>query len=334
MLKDPIKRRITLSYLFDWILVIIMTVVFFAIDNITPFHRQFSIHDKTIMFPYAEHERVPVWLLLVICFVIPFAIIGGITLSGLGYKRNIYDFHAGVLGLCLGLSMTIMLTDVIKITAGRPRPDMLSRCKPALDAEDPPLGLSTVDICTTDIHSHIMIDGFKSFPSGHSSFSFAGLGYLSFYMAGKLRLFDEKGHTYKGFCCIFPFIGAALVAISRTEDYRHHWHDVFIGALLGTVCAYFAYRQYYPALGHNACHTPFMTRMLYWQSGLDNSNNNNNNTEHRRQQDEEEACLATTVTSSTASSSHNHNNDHSNIFNHNTKYQTQKGDQYSLDSQF
>lgn len=67
MLKDPIKRRITLSYLFDWILVIIMTVVFFAIDNITPFHRQFSIHDKTIMFPYAEHERVPVWLLLVIC---------------------------------------------------------------------------------------------------------------------------------------------------------------------------------------------------------------------------------------------------------------------------
>lgn len=46
---------------------------------------------------------------------------------------------------------------------------MLSRCKPALDTEDPPLGLSTVDICTTDIHSHIMIDGFKSFPSGHSS---------------------------------------------------------------------------------------------------------------------------------------------------------------------
>lgn len=46
---------------------------------------------------------------------------------------------------------------------------MLSRCKPPTDTQDPPLGLSTVDICTTDIHSHMMIDGFKSFPSGHSS---------------------------------------------------------------------------------------------------------------------------------------------------------------------
>lgn len=56
-----------------------------------------------------------------------------------------------------------------QVTAGRPRPDMLSRCKPPTDTQDPLLGLSTVDICTTDIHSHLMIDGFKSFPSGHSS---------------------------------------------------------------------------------------------------------------------------------------------------------------------
>ena len=76
---------------------------------------------------------------------------------------------------------------------------------------------------------------------------------------------------------MFPFIGAALVAISRTEDYRHHWQDVFIGALLGTICAYFAYRQYYPALGHNTCHTPFMTRILYCQAGLNNNNNNKMN---------------------------------------------------------
>lgn len=32
---------------------------------------------------------------------------------------------------------------------------------------------------------------------------------------------------------MFPSIGALLVAISRTEDYRHHWQDVFIGSLLG-----------------------------------------------------------------------------------------------------
>ncbi|CAO3677165.1 unnamed protein product [Rhizopus stolonifer] len=197
MFKNAVKRRITLSYAFDWLLVFIMIIVFFSIDRIEPFHRQFSVIDKTIMFPYAEQERVPVWLLLIVCILIPIILIAVISLSGVGYKRSWHDLHAGILGLCLGLSMTIMFTDVLKITVGRPRPDMLSRCKPPKDTQDPILGLSTVDICTTDIYSSIMIDGFKSFPSGHSSFSFAGLGYLSFYIAGKLRLFDEMGVSLK-----------------------------------------------------------------------------------------------------------------------------------------
>lgn len=46
---------------------------------------------------------------------------------------------------------------------------MLSRCQPPADSVDPVFGLSSVAICTTDIKSHIMVDGFKSFPSGHSS---------------------------------------------------------------------------------------------------------------------------------------------------------------------
>jgi diacylglycerol diphosphate phosphatase/phosphatidate phosphatase len=70
---------------------------------------------------------------------------------------------------------------------------MLSRCQPKAGTVDPEFGLSSIAICTTDIYSHIMIDGFKSFPSGHSSFSFAGLGFLAFYIAGKVKMFDQKG---------------------------------------------------------------------------------------------------------------------------------------------
>lgn len=68
MKLDPFKRRLALSYLYDWLLVVIMTAAFFAIDQIPPFHRRFSVEDKTIMFPYTAQETIPVWLLMVIFF--------------------------------------------------------------------------------------------------------------------------------------------------------------------------------------------------------------------------------------------------------------------------
>lgn len=49
----------------DWLLVLIMAIVFFAIDFIPPFHREFSINDTSIMHTYTVNETVPVWLLMV-----------------------------------------------------------------------------------------------------------------------------------------------------------------------------------------------------------------------------------------------------------------------------
>ncbi|KAI9314755.1 phosphatidic acid phosphatase type 2/haloperoxidase, partial [Dichotomocladium elegans] len=249
--------RVVLSYAKDWLLVLIMTIVFFAIDVIPPFHREFSLDDKALMHSFTENETIPAWNLVLICLAGPVAFIFFIANY---YQKSMRDFHSGVLGLCLALSMTIMLTDIIKITAGRPRPDFLARCQAPLEAVDPPRGLSNYTVCTTPVNSYIMRDGFKSFPSGHSSFSFAGLGYTAFYLAGKMHIFDERGHTYKCFLFAFPAIAALLVAISRTRDYRHHWQDVCIGTLLGIGCAYFSYRQYYPSLIHSECEIPYGAR--------------------------------------------------------------------------
>lgn len=107
-----------------------------------------------------------------------------------------------------------------------------------------------------------MLDGFRSFPSGHSSLSFAGLGFLGFYLAGKLHLFDHRGYAAKAWISLVPFAGAALVAISRTMDYRHHWQDVLVGSILGTVVSYFTYRQYYPRLTSEVSHRPYSPRIV------------------------------------------------------------------------
>lgn len=122
---------------------------------------------------------------------------------------------------------------------------------------DPINMLSNTTICS---RAELLKDGFKSFPSGHSSFSFGGLGYLSLYLAGKLHLFDEHGHIYKSVVVLAPMILAALIATSRVDDYRHHWQDVSVGALIGIVFAVFSYRQYYPSLAADQCHSPFSPR--------------------------------------------------------------------------
>jgi diacylglycerol diphosphate phosphatase/phosphatidate phosphatase len=124
---------------------------------------------------------------------------------------------------------------------------------------DPDNMLSSSSLCT---RTDLLKDGFKSFPSGHSSFSFGGLGFLSLYLAGKLHLFDERGHIYKSIIVLAPLILAALIAISRVDNYRHHWHDVTVGAIIGSVFAVFAYRQYYPSLGAKKSAHPFAPRSI------------------------------------------------------------------------
>ncbi|KAE8648799.1 hypothetical protein Csa_009237 [Cucumis sativus] len=80
--------------------------------------------------------------------------------------------------------------------------------------------------------------------------SFAGLGFLAWYLSGKIRAFDQRGHVAK-LCIVFlPLLIAALVGISRVDDYWHHWQDVFAGGLLGLTIASFCYLQFFPAPYH------------------------------------------------------------------------------------
>lgn len=120
------------------------------------------------------------------------------------------------------------------MSVGRPRPDLIARCLPIAGAADRAVfGLSTYKICTTQ-NTLKLDDGFKVSPStvsldrmqltsycrafqavthrvGHRllwalimcrpqlpeltfQVSFAGLGFLACYLAGKMHLWDKRGH--------------------------------------------------------------------------------------------------------------------------------------------
>ncbi|CAN4121775.1 unnamed protein product [Withania somnifera] len=100
-------------------------------------------------------------------------------------------------------------------------------------------------------------EGHKSFPSGHTSWSFAGLGFLSLYLAGKIKAFDRRGHVAKLCVVLLPLLMASLVGVSRVGDYWHHWQDVFAGGLIGLVVATFCYLQFFPAPYHSEGWGPY-----------------------------------------------------------------------------
>lgn len=116
------------------------------------------------------------------------------------------------------MALTCFVTDVIKNAVGRPRPDLIERCKPA--AGTPHDQLVSIDVCTETDH-HTLHDGWRSFPSGHSSFAFSGLGFLALFFSGQLHVFRPRTDLGRALLALAPILGAAMIAISRCEDYRY-----------------------------------------------------------------------------------------------------------------
>ncbi|WVQ81571.1 hypothetical protein IAT38_003695 [Cryptococcus sp. DSM 104549] len=252
------KKRLFWSYAPDWVLTIVLWGCFYLLDKINGYRRLFDITDSSLAHPYANPERVPVWLAGVLCGVVPAVII--IVVAAF-HKRSFWDGHSAILGLVLSLGLVITFTNIIKITAGRPRPDLFARCiLPADLTTNPVHGLTSWTVCTTT-DDKMLQEGFRSFPSGHSSFAWCGMWYLILYLAAKMRLSNQKGFTWKSWLLLAPISCASLIAVSRTMDYRHHSTDVLAGSGIGVLGAWYGYRQYYPPLSHPQAHKPYSPRI-------------------------------------------------------------------------
>lgn len=237
-------------------------------------------------------------MLITVCILGPAAVIGLVCLIFVPgptaaratpfsqtFWRKAWEAHTGWLGLGVALSGAFMVTQGLKDIYGKPRPDLLGRCQPDLSklaqfavgglglqfGEAPVLVDSR--ICT-QADSSILSDGFASFPSGHSSFSWAAFTYLTLFLCAKFAItipfvasaayhekdtaaFDDtRTHLaarnraaapplYLLVVAFIPLGVAVYITGTRYSDYKHYGFDLVFGSILGFVFGWFGFRLYH-----------------------------------------------------------------------------------------
>lgn len=195
------------------------------------------------------------------------------------------------MGLGLSLAGAFLFTEALKNLVGKPRPDLLARCDPDLSL----IGQYTVSgLGPTLPNAPIMVDyricrnqsklmrtdGFAAWPSGHSSFAWASMLYLTLFLSAKfaisipylspraysasssLAAFDIRSQhpnqkrtplrnqaaappVYLLVPALVPIGTAFFISISRYTDYRHAGFDIISGSVLGSLFAWFGFRWYH-----------------------------------------------------------------------------------------
>jgi membrane-associated phospholipid phosphatase len=276
-------------------------------SKIKGFQHAFSLDDPAISFPY-QPDTVTVEVLLIVAVVAPGIITALVSLlfvpgptaarntpKALIWRRKLWEWNTAWMGLGVALAGAFMVTEGLKDIAGKPRPDLLQRCDPDLSKvtqfhvgglglvyPEAPVLVSSGICQQTD--ASILRDGFASWPSGHSSFSWAGLFYLTLFLCAKFAIaipflgtqnyshhqanlpstFEQR-HGKEGgldahvparnqaaappiYLLIIAFIpiGTAMfICVTRYADYHHAGWDIISGALIGAFFAYFGFRWYH-----------------------------------------------------------------------------------------
>jgi membrane-associated phospholipid phosphatase len=264
------------------------------LNYISGYHRPFTLTEYDIAYPNRS-DIVSILVVSAIAGIAPAIIILFLSLALASetstspqptkWRGALWNAHVGCLGLALALATTLFITSGLKDLIGKPRPDLLARCQPDLSAVSRYLvgGIgSSLDsgaeplvsdgICQqTD--KHLLDDGFAAFPSGHSSFSSAGLVYLSLWLSARLSVrIPDLNHTslpihagskdktrhaqsvsdlqsapplWQAAIALCPIVVALFVCASRYADFHHAGIDIVAGAILGTLIGWASFRLYH-----------------------------------------------------------------------------------------
>jgi diacylglycerol diphosphate phosphatase/phosphatidate phosphatase len=221
-----VRRWFHRSLAHDWLLLVALFAGTAAITEtglIAPYQRFVIQDDPTTSYPN-DADIVPNWALIVIILTVPISVFVIFQLAPFRSWLRLHDIHNACLGLLSSLAWTFLLTAIGKLYCGRLRPDYEAR----VDDMDR------------------VVDAMQSFPSGHSSMSFASMTFLALYLSGKLGVFQpDGGHFVRFALSVWPWFVSSLISMSRTRDYHHNFSDILAGAVIGIGFGTLSYGLYF-----------------------------------------------------------------------------------------
>lgn len=242
-LSAPARQRLARAWarydLGNALLLLLLLAAGIALQFVPPRRRHIvSFEDASINYPLLAQTVSGAWLGFC-CVLLPLGVLGVVFYVRRRRPHARKELYVVMIGFLYAMLLTFLCTELLKRAAGRPRPNFVQMAKYLADGS---FGATEFEIQQS----------MQSFPSGHASLSFAGLGYLSLYLFALAHPRQQRGAPFdpahyraqgwKTLGCLLPLMLAAWIGVTRITDGWHNQDDVAIGALLGLALASLTFR--------------------------------------------------------------------------------------------
>ena len=206
--------------------------------------------DDVIGMPYLQ-EKVPNSMLAATLAITALTVAG----ADFADRQDLHRTHAVVLGSLEAVFGTVVVTEVVKASFGRLRPNFRERWLRAacVGAVERPQALDCAGVDDGfALDRGDVLEGMRSFPSGHASSAFAMASFATLTIGSNWIWGDNAPDWGPPLATVATGLilgGAGFIAASRVEDHQHHLEDIVVGAGVGATVGTAAWLLHFTPAG-------------------------------------------------------------------------------------
>eukprot|EP00754_Rhynchopus_humris_P038204 Rhum_TRINITY_DN20861_c0_g1::Rhum_TRINITY_DN20861_c0_g1_i1::g.172416::m.172416/K18693/DPP1, DPPL, PLPP4_5; diacylglycerol diphosphate phosphatase / phosphatidate phosphatase len=255
------------TYLLEWVVPpVVAAIIWASFKYSKPYCRAFNPLEQDISLHYTGAGTFPSWTIPIVGWIAPVvwsglcaAVLSRVTRSNAtpvadaegeaedGAPSLRHDVHNLAVAAAQAVLLALSVTDPLKNYAGRLRPDYVARLTRELGFNKTAAHTAADFQAICDSSNSVVMDGRRSFPSGHSSTMAAGWMVASLFVYTRINA--SRISTTLSFCSSFVFLLQMMlpfvVAVSRTRDNRHNFSDILAGCCIGVIAGCLCFRHHF-----------------------------------------------------------------------------------------